>query len=478
MKKNRLISGVFFVFLIGSVVIVRDNPVALDFNVIHNIFGPNILYHQNMIGLAWFVGLFSLLITLLYGPIFCGYICPFGTLQKGLHHIGEVLGFKKIKITKLHGLLSYIKYLVLGYFVFLILREDVWTYINVDPYHAFIRLFYGGVTLIGGIYLITVIILGLFVERPFCNYLCPYGAGLNLISSIRILRVTRIDDTCIQCKKCDQVCPVQIKITETEVVNNLDCLSCHDCLEVCPKDGAIKKTFHISGFLVMIVLMVSAFYISKPIVLPKLEYTFTDEPIKEVIVIEPEIEVEIIEEVVLKETSTIDLYYDNSLDLLPVEITKTKNSEAILEYEAKLAKEREAARIEAERLAKEKAEADRIAKEKAEADRIAKEEAEADRLADELANSQTTYRDGIYKAKVNAFAPDMVVQVEIRNDQIISVEVIEHRETRSYFNFSAAKMYKKIIDSNSTNVSVVSGCTYTSLGIRNGVKACLLQAKN
>ncbi len=475
MKKNRLISAFFFALLIGSVVIVRDNPVALNFNVIHNIFGPNILYHQNTIGLAWIVGLFSLFITLLYGPIFCGYICPFGTLQKGLNHMGNVLGLKKIKFSKLHGLLSYIKYLVLGYFVFLILKGDVWTYINADPYHAFIRLFYGGVTLIGGIYLIAVILLGLFVERPFCNYLCPYGAGLNLISSMRILRVTRIEDTCIQCKKCDLVCPVQIKITETEVVNNLDCLSCHDCLEVCPKDGAIKKTFHLSGFMIMIVLMIGTFYISKPIVLPTLDHTFITEPIEEEIIIEPEVEIE--EVVVLKETSTIDLYYDYSIDLLPVELTKTKNAEALQAYEAQLKKEREAARVEAERLAIEKAEADRIAQEKAEADRIAKEKAEADRIAEEQANAQTTYKDGVYRATVNAFAPDMVVEVEIKNDQIISVEVVEHRETRSYFNFSAPKMYKKIIDSNSTNVSVVSGCTYTSLGIRNGVKACLNQAR-
>ncbi len=71
----------------------------------------------------------------------------------------------------------------------------------------------------------------------------------------------------------------------------------------------------------------------------------------------------------------------------------------------------------------------------------------------------------------------MVVKVTIKNDKIISVDVTSHNETGSYFRFAAPKMFQKIIDNNTPEVSIVSRCTYTSLGIKNGVRGCLLQAE-
>lgn len=458
MKKKNLVTAIFFILFIVGVILIRFKPVIFDFTIIHNLFPPNVLYHNNVMGLSWLTGIFSLLLTLLYGPLFCGYMCPFGTLQKILSHMATTIGIKKIQLKKLHKGFSMVKYLILGYFVFLILNDSVWTYINIDPYHAFIRLFYGGITLIGGGYLITIVLVSLFVERPFCNYLCPYGGGLNILSSMRVFRIHRLHDVCIQCKKCNKTCPVHIDITHKSTVNAMSCLSCHNCIDVCPKEGAIKKKNHLSGLLVSLVIMAAFIYISMPAKQLVGKENFLAETVE---TLEAPIVIEAI--IVLKETSTVDVYYDHSIDIIPIELTKEKNAEAMSLYEQKLA-----AQLEAERITKEKAEADEVALKKAEANRIAEEALEA---------AGKLYYDGVYKATVNAFAPDMTVQVEIKNDKIISIEIIHHNESRSNFNDAAPKVIEKILGDNNTNIRIIAGSTYTSLGIRNGVRVCLSKAK-
>ena len=101
--KKMIFSLFMFVFLIGCVVVTRINPTLFDFNIIHNSYSLNILY-RDQVAIPWLVGLFSLLITLIFGPVFCGYICPFGTLQRVLNLIGQTLGLKR-KLRK--SILSY-----------------------------------------------------------------------------------------------------------------------------------------------------------------------------------------------------------------------------------------------------------------------------------------------------------------------------------------------------------------------------------
>jgi|GEM_PF-1085958 len=467
--KRRLIRAIMFVLLLGSVVLVRVNPVVFDFNIIHNSYSLNILFREQTI-IPWIIGLSGLLLTMILGPIFCAYICPFGTLQSILYNLGRVLGLNRKVNLNLHKVLSYIKYIVLIVFVYLLTNDQVLTYINLDPYHAFIRLFFGGITLYGGLYLILVVISSLFIERPFCNYLCPYGAGLNLISAGRLFKIERTD-ACIHCQKCVESCPVQIQITSMETVHDVNCMGCQKCIDVCPKEGAIGRSFNKLSLIILPLVIVGIAWFTMPQEKPQLDEVINE--VEEVVELEEEIQEE---EIILKETSTVDLYYHHSIDLIPIESIVEKNAIAIQKHKEELE------RLEAERQAKIAAE--KAAKEKAEkeaAEKAAAEKAAAEKAAEEAAQNQssggTYYRDGTYTAKVNAFAPDMLVQVVIKDDQIVSVDVLSHNETQSYYRFSAQKMFNKIIEANSPDVTVVAGCTYTSIGIRNGVRNCLSQAE-
>ncbi|MCH4890986.1 4Fe-4S binding protein [Acidaminobacter sp. JC074] len=469
--KNRIIAALAFIIMIGSVLLIRLNPGLFDFSVIHNLFGPNILYREHFSRLPLYVGFIGIAITLLHGPIFCGYLCPFGSFQRFMHFLGRKIGINKKMALKLHQKLSSVKYLVLIGFVFTILTDNVMAYINLDAYHGFIRLFFGGITLIGGSYLILITLMSLILERPFCNYLCPYGASLNLIASIRTLRVTRHEDKCIHCNMCDKVCPVQIEITKSETVKDVNCLSCSKCIDVCPKEGAINKKFSPIGAMLSIGVMgllISFYQVQEmPVIADDFELPPPAEEISQTVIEEDVTE----EEIVLKESSTED-YYSNPVDFIDANLLSEKNAAALLAHQ-------EALRIEAEKKAEEariaKEEADRKAQE--EADRLAKEE--ADRKAQEEAEKASAglYNDGTYKARVNAYQPGMVVQIVIKDDVIQSVEILEHNESRSYYNFATPKVIKSILDTNGTDVDTIAGCTYTSRGVINGVNACLNQAK-
>jgi len=86
------------------------------------------------------------------------------------------------------------------------------------------------------------IIASLFIYRPFCQFICPFGLYSWLLENISIKRIKIIEDKCIKCEKCVKACPTQAMkgIYEKKRKYFLpDCWSCGACIEACPAD-AIK----------------------------------------------------------------------------------------------------------------------------------------------------------------------------------------------------------------------------------------------
>ncbi len=83
-----------------------------------------------------------------------------------------------------------------------------------------------------------VIIASIFISRFFCRGLCPLGAMYGLISRFAILRITLVKDSCIDCGKCDRVCPIELDVRKE--VGGSECISCGDCVKACPT-AALKR---------------------------------------------------------------------------------------------------------------------------------------------------------------------------------------------------------------------------------------------
>lgn len=82
--------------------------------------------------------------------------------------------------------------------------------------------------------LAAVIILSVFLFRPFCRFICPLGAFYGLFNKIALLSVKLDESKCVHCNACLRTCKMDIR-----KVGDHECISCGDCKAAC-KFGAIR----------------------------------------------------------------------------------------------------------------------------------------------------------------------------------------------------------------------------------------------
>jgi polyferredoxin len=180
------------------------------------------------------------LLAVLFGPVFCGWICPFGSVQEWIGKLGKrIFGrtHNRIVPKRLDAILRYIRYLVLAWVVYMTARSGVLVFEAWDPYWALFNFWTGEVAIGGYIVLGLTLALSLLVERPFCKYACPYGALLGLSNFVRLFRIVRAPATCTSCRACDRACPMNIPVSHTDgAVRNHQCISCLECTseKACP----------------------------------------------------------------------------------------------------------------------------------------------------------------------------------------------------------------------------------------------------
>ncbi len=236
---------------------------------------------QIMMGVALFIGI------VLFSRLFCGYICPLGTISEWLGKLGDRL---KVRITP-KGFVDYalrlLKYALLFITFYFTLKSSELFCKKFDPYYAAVSGFNSDVVLWWALIAIGVLVLGSIFFRLFwCRYLCPLGAlsaifkfswwflgamalyvillltGLEIpyiwpliiiTAGGYILEVARMDrvrpdpvhitrntDTCTSCGLCTESCPQGIDVASMEKVTHTDCNLCGDCLHACPEKDTLQ----------------------------------------------------------------------------------------------------------------------------------------------------------------------------------------------------------------------------------------------
>ena len=141
--------------------------------------------------------LIPLVFALLYGRQFCAGACPLGAIQ-------ELSGLYPVKIPRsIEAALSTIPYLYLALAILFAATDSQFIICKYDPYVGIFRLNAPSTMLVfGGLLLLA----GIFVNRPYCRFFCPYGVLLNWFSRFSGKHLTITPDNCINCKLCENSC--------------------------------------------------------------------------------------------------------------------------------------------------------------------------------------------------------------------------------------------------------------------------------
>ena len=178
--------------------------------------------------------IFIIITTFVWGRgLFCGWLCPFGSLSEMLHVVGEKIGLKRFQFSlsmKWHDRLKWVKYVVF----FILLASSLFSMglaerlAEVEPFKT---------TFLVGIFnrswpytLFAAGLLGLsiFMERPFCKYLCPLGASLAMPSTFRWFGLKRKQE-CDTCNACAVGCG-SLAIDKDGRIDHRECMHCLDCM--------------------------------------------------------------------------------------------------------------------------------------------------------------------------------------------------------------------------------------------------------
>lgn len=170
--------------------------------------------------------------TLLFGRLYCGWICPSGALQELLHRRNLSLSVPQ----NVDRWLRQVKYFLLIGLVWAVRITGEPIFEGMDPFKAAFNL--SGETL-SVTALIIILAASLFLYRPWCRYLCPMGALLGLISRISFLRLS-VTEKCVSCRSCARSCSAQVMEAKptpqpTLAIDEYDCLRCGDCRQSCRK---------------------------------------------------------------------------------------------------------------------------------------------------------------------------------------------------------------------------------------------------
>jgi polyferredoxin len=189
----------------------------------------------------------SFLLAILFGPVFCGWVCPLGTIQEWVSNFGRKLfrrRFNHFVPVKLDKVLRYLRYGVLAWVIYMTAVTGTLIFSEYDPYFALFSFWTSEVSITGLVILGVTLGLSLFVERPWCKYACPYGAVLGLTNLFRVLRIRRNENTCKADGACSIMCPMNIPVDSKTIVRDHQCISCLECTSeaVCP----VAKTVQFS----------------------------------------------------------------------------------------------------------------------------------------------------------------------------------------------------------------------------------------
>ena len=292
----------------------------------------------SMSSLQVMMGLALVAAVVLFSKLFCGYLCPLGTVQDIIKRLRVKFRIKSIKIANgsaIDKILRIIKYALLFLIFYMTVEESELFCKNLDPYYAVATGFQGEIILWMSIVSICVLVIGsLAVDMFWCRYLCPLGAisnslkfwvwigvlfgvyfAANVIGAgipwavllgafciigyllevfnakpkYQILHVLKNESACNNCGLCQKMCPyhIDLRTFHNGKINHVDCTLCGECVAACAnkalnvgiKENKVGKFRKVVPALLAVALTLFGIWAGGKIELPTIDMKWNTEDV-------------------------------------------------------------------------------------------------------------------------------------------------------------------------------------------------------
>lgn len=142
-----------------------------------------------------------LIFALFFGRVFCATACPLGAIQ-------DIVAIKPIRIHRpFAAAMKLFPIFYLGFSIYFAFLGVGFIICRFDPFVGFFRLSATWPMFAFGS---VLLVIGIFIARPYCRFLCPYGVLLKWTSAFSVKSTTVTPDECIHCRLCEKACPYDV----------------------------------------------------------------------------------------------------------------------------------------------------------------------------------------------------------------------------------------------------------------------------
>ena len=264
---------------VAAICFVAVTLLFLDFTgTLHLWFGwlAKIQFLPAVLALNFVVIAILLVLTLLFGRIYCSVICPLGIFQDCVSNLSSRRKGKKARFSYSKEI-KWLRYGVLVLFVIALVAGLNALVALLAPYSAYGRMVqsllapvwqwgnnllawiaerqdsYAFVTkdvwlkslptlIVAAVTFVVVVVLAWRNGRTYCNTICPVGTTLSFFSRFAMFRPVIDKSKCKSCHACERKCKAACIDVDNHKIDYSRCVDCFDCIDSC-RLGALKYRF-------------------------------------------------------------------------------------------------------------------------------------------------------------------------------------------------------------------------------------------
>jgi polyferredoxin len=218
---------------------------------------------------------FIILITMIFGRVYCSFLCPLGALQDIFIALSRKFGWGNKHSYQKSS--NWLRYSILGLVIVTAALGSMSLLNLLDPYSLsgrmitqfalpfFVWLYNAAVTFLKNfniylflketawvplyafmttlVFFLLILIMSVRHGRLYCNTLCPVGTLLGLISHVSIFKFIIDQTRCHDCIRCEGVCKAGCIDSQTATIDQRRCVNCFNCLAACPQSIVSYRPF-------------------------------------------------------------------------------------------------------------------------------------------------------------------------------------------------------------------------------------------